>query len=226
VAQSHPKKTIMSDHLIKLLEELHKIENKASVQALSSAPLARSLSSTAGNSLFGKTSDLQAVIAKIKAIESNSLSLKKYTAPKMPTGSLCSKKDLEQAQRHLASITAKTPRKPFSALDLPATGKAPTRPAALHVGRSAQELLALDPADQKQVIFAAMPQAAKPLRDELRTAYASAPAGLRTKFAATFRNALSAHEPQLAPTISRAQFDKLTAREKMATCKANITITN
>ena len=216
----------MSGRLTKLFAELHKIENKASVQALSSAPLARSLPSTAGNSLFGKTSDLQAVIAKIKAIESNSLSLKKYSAPKMPTGSLCSKKDLEQAQRHLTSITAKTPRKPFSALDLPATGKAPTKPAALNVGRSAQEFLALDPADQNELIFSALPLASKQLRDELRSAYASAPAGLRTKFAATFRNALSAHEPQLAPTISRSQFDKLTAREKMATCKASITITS
>jgi len=115
----------MSDHLTKLLEELHKIENKASVQALTTAPLARRLRSTAGNSLFGKTADLQATIAKIKAIESNSPSLKKYSAPKMPTGNLCNKKDLVQAQRHLGSIAATAPRKAFASLD----PKAPTKPA-------------------------------------------------------------------------------------------------
>ena len=215
----------MSNRLTKLLEELRTIQNKASVAALTTAPLARPLPSTAGNSLFGKTADLQATIAKIKAIESNSPSLKKYTAPKIPAGNLCSKADLLNAQKHLASI-ATSPRKPFSALTRPAAAKAVTKPAALNVGRSAQEFLALDPVDQKQVVFAAMPQAAKPLRDELRNAFKSAPAGLRTKFASTFRNALSAHEPQLAPTISRAQFDKLTAREKMATCKGGIKVTN
>jgi hypothetical protein len=205
--------------------DLKKYSALQKIEMLSKSPLANA-PSTAGNSLFSKTSELVATIGKIQAIEAVNPSLKKYTAPKIPAGNLCSKADMLNAQKHLASITAKTPRKPFSALDLPAIAKAATRPAALNVGRSAQELLALDPADQKQVIFAAMPQAAKPLRDELRSAYASAPAGLKTKFAAMFRNALSAHEPQLAPTISRAQFDKLTAREKMATCKANIKITN
>ena len=116
----------MYNRLTKLLEELRAIENKSpAVAALSSAPLARSLPSTAGNSLFGKTSDLQATIGKIKAIESNSLSLKKYTAPKIPAGSLCGKKDLEQAQRHLAAITAAAQRKAFASLD----PNAPTKPA-------------------------------------------------------------------------------------------------
>jgi len=214
----------MSDHLIKLLEELHKIENKASVQALSSAPLARPLPSTADNSVFGKTSELRAVVGKIRAIEAANPTLAKFSATSFPGGNLCSKTDMLNAQKHLAGITAKTPRKRFSALDLPATGKAPTKPAALNVGRSAQDFLLLDPADQNELIFSALPLASKQLRDELRNAFKSAPAGLRTKFAATFRNALSAHEPQLAPTISRAQFDKLTAREKMDTAKAGIKI--
>jgi hypothetical protein len=216
----------MSNKLEKLFAELHKIENKASVQALASAPLARPLPSTAGNSLFGKTADLQATIAKIRAIESNSPSLKKYSAPKMPTGNLCSKTDLLNAQKHLASITATAPRKRFAALDRPAAAKAVTSPAKAVTGRNAAELLALDPDAQNKLIYSAMPLAARPLRDELRNAFKSAPPSLRTKFAAVFRNALNAHERDLGPSITKAQFDELTPQQKMDTAKAGIKISN
>ena len=89
---------------------LEKYSELRKIEMLSKPTLAKP-PSTAGNSLFGKTADLKAIIAKIKAIESNSPSLKKYSIPKMPTGSLCSKKDLETARRHLAFIAHKTPAK-------------------------------------------------------------------------------------------------------------------
>jgi len=115
----------MSNKLEKLLEELRTIQNKASVQALSSAPLARPLPATAGNSLFGKTSELRAVVGKIRAIEAANPALAKFPATSFPSGNLCNKKDLVQAQRHLGSIAATAPRKAFASLD----PKAPTKPA-------------------------------------------------------------------------------------------------
>jgi hypothetical protein len=214
----------MTDKLTKLLEELRTIQNKASVQALASAPLARPLPSTAGNSLFGKTADLRTVFDKIRAIEAADPTLAKYPATSFPAGNLCNKKDLEQAQRHLAAITATAPRKPFSALDRPAIAKASTSPAKVSTGRNAAELLAMSPQDQGALIYSAMPLAARPLRDELRSAYASAPAGLKTKFAATFRNALNAHERDLAPNITKAQFDQLNPQQKMDSIRAGIRI--
>jgi hypothetical protein len=214
----------MSSKLEKLFAELHKIENKASVQALATAPLARPLPSTAGNSVFGKTADLQAAIAKIRAIESNSPSLKKYSAPKMPTGNLCNKADVLNAQKHLATISAAAPRKPFAALDRPAIAKAVTSPAKAVSGRNAAELLALDPDAQWKLIYSAMPLAAKPLRDELRAAFKSAPPSLRTKFAAVFRNALHAHERDQAPSISKQAFDSLSPQQKMDSIRAGIRI--
>jgi hypothetical protein len=184
------------------------------------------LPSTAGNSLFAKTAELRATVEKIRAIEAANPTLAKFPATVFPAGTLCSKKDLEQAQRHLTSITAKTPRRPFAALNLPAIAKAPTKPAALNVGRSAQDFLLIDTADQNELIFSALPQAAKPLRDELRAAYKSAPAALQAKFAKTFQAALKAHEIDLAPAITKQAFDQLTARQKSDTCKAGIKITN
>ena len=192
---------------------------------LSKQPLAKP-PSTAGNSLFSKTSDLRATVEKIRAIEASNPSLKKYSAPKMPTGNLCSKKDLETARRHLAVIAHKAPTKASLTQSAPAIAQAPTKATAAIVGRTALELLALDPDAQNEVIFSALPQAAKRLRDELRAAYASAPAALQAKFAATFRAALQAHEPELAPSISKQAFDQLTARQKSDFCKAGIRITN
>jgi|GEM_PF-2255265 len=104
--------------------DLKKYSALQKIEMLSNSPLANA-PSTAANSVFAKTSDLQSTIAKIRAIESNSPSLKKYSAPKMPTGNLCSKTDLLNAQRHLAAITAAAPRKAFASLD----PKAPTKPA-------------------------------------------------------------------------------------------------
>ena len=216
----------MSDRLTKLLAELHTIQNKASAQALRSAPLARPLPSTAGNSLFGKTADLRATIEKIRAIEASNPSLKKFSPPAIPGGNLCNKKDLETARRHLAVIAHKAPTKASLLQSAPAIAKAPTKATAAIVGRSALQLLALDPGDQNELIFSALPLASKQLRDELRAAYQTAPAGLRSKFAATFRNALAAHEPELAPSITRQAFDLLTPRQKSDTCKAGIKITN
>jgi hypothetical protein len=216
----------MSNKLTKLLEELHKIESKASVQALATAPLARPLPSTAGNSVFGKTSELRAVVDKIRAVEASNPSLAKFPATSFPAGNLCDKKALENAQRHLAAITATAPRKPFSALTRPTAAKAVTSPAKASTGRSAQDLLALDPDAQNRLIFAAMPLAARPLRDELRNAYASAPAGIKTKFATAFRNALHAHERDQAPSITKAQFDQLNPQQKMDSAKSGIKITN
>jgi hypothetical protein len=115
----------MTSKLTKLLEELHKIQSKASVQALATAPLARPLPSTAGNSLFGKTAELRATMEKIRAIEAATPSLARFPATAFPAGNLCDKKHLEQAQRHLASITDTAPRKAFASLD----PKAPTKPA-------------------------------------------------------------------------------------------------
>lgn len=212
--------------LTKLLAELHKIENKASVQALRSAPLARPLPSTAGNSLFSKTSELVATIGKIQAIEAAQPGMARFKAPVIPSGKLCSKKDMETARRHLAVIAYKAPAKASLMQSAPTIAKAPAKHVAANVGRTAQELLTLDPADQNQLIFTALPLASKHLRDELRGAYASAPAHHRTKFAATFRNALAAHEPELSPSISKQAFDCLTARQKSDTCKAGIKITN
>ena len=216
----------MSDRLTKLLAELHTIQNKASVKALSSAPLARPLPSTAANSLFGKTSDLRATIEKIRAIEAGNPSLKKYAAPTIPSGNLCSKKDMDSARRHLAVIAHKAPTKASLTQSAPAIAKAPTKATAAIVGRSALQLLALDPGAQNELIFSALPLAAKQLRDELRAAYQTAPAGLRSKFAATFRAALQAHEHEAGPAISKKAFDLLTARQKSDSCRAGIKITN
>ena len=121
--------------------DLKKYSALQKIEMLSKSPLANA-PSTAGNSLFAKTGDLQTTIAKIRAIESNSPSLKKYSAPKMPTGNLCNKKDLEQAQRHLTSITATAPRKPFSALTRPAAAKA-VEPAPKTISREAFNALNL-----------------------------------------------------------------------------------
>ena len=97
-------------------------------------------------------------------------------------------------------------------------------PAAAIVRRSAQELLALDRAAQNELIFIALPVASKQLRDELRAAYASAPAPLQSRFAATFRAALHAHEIEACPAISKQAFDQLAARQKSDTCKTGIRI--
>ena len=199
--------------------------SKQKIEMLSTAPLAKP-PSTAGNSLFGKTADLRATIEKIRAIEASNPSLAKFAAPVFSAGSLCSKKDLETARRHLAVIAYKAPAKAPLLQSAPTTAKAPTMPAAANVGRSAQELVALDPGAQNELIFSALPLASKQLRDEIRAAYASAPAGLRSKFADTYRAALHAHEPELAPSISRQAFDRLTPRQKSDTCRAGIKITN
>jgi hypothetical protein len=212
------------DKLTKLFAELHAIQNKAAVQAITSAPLARPLPSTKGHSMFGKTSELRAVVGKIRAIEAVNPTLAKYPATSFPSSPFCNKKDVETAQRHLATISAKAPRKASAPLARPTTAKAPTSPAKAPTGRTAAELLALSLDDQRKLILAAMPLAAKPLRDELRAAFKSASAALRTKFAATFRNALNAHERDLAPSISKAQFDQLNPQQKMDSAKAGIKI--
>ena len=215
----------MSDRLTKLLAEAQKLQLKNPVaKMLSTAPLTAP-PSTAGNySVFGKTSELRATVEKIRAIEAANPTLAKFPATAFPAGNLCDKKALENAQRHLASIAARAPRKRFAALDRPAAAKAVTSPAKATPGRSAQDLLALDPDAQNRLIFAAMPLAARPLRDELRAAFKSAPAGLRTKFAAIFRNGLNAHERDLGPSISKAQFDQLDPRQKMDSIRAGIRI--
>lgn len=218
----------MSDRVLKMIDEIQSIQNMASVQALASAPLARPLPSTKGHSMFARTSDLQATIAKIRAIEATNPSVAKFKSPTIPTGALCSKTHLEAAKRHLAFLQSAKPgatvRKAIAAAAKPATAKASTSPAKAPTGRSAQDLLALDPQAQNRLILAAMPLAARPLRDELRAAFKSAPAALRIKFAAVFRNALQAHEKDLAPSIAKAVFDSLTNQEKMDSIRAGIRI--
>lgn len=218
----------MSDRVLKMIDEIQSIQNMASVQALASAPLARPLPSTKGHSMFGKTSELQAAIAQIRAIEATNPSVAKFKSPTIPTGALCSKTHLEAAKRHLAFLQSAKPgatvRKSIAAAAKPATAKASTSPAKASTGRSAQDLLALEPQAQNRLILAAMPLAAKPLRDELRAAFKSAPAALRIRFASTFRNALQAHEKDLAPSIAKAVFDSLTNQEKMDSIRAGIRI--
>ena len=218
------QKIIMSDRLTKLLEELHAIENKASVQALATAPLARPLPSTAGNSLFAKTAELRAVVDKIRAIEAANPTLAKFPATSFPAGNLCNKKDLEQAQRHLASITATAPRKPFSALTRPAIAKAPTSPAKASTGRNAAELLALDPDAQWKLIYNARPLAAKPLRDELRNAHRAASPTVRAKFYQAFKAALIRHEPSEIMSMPRSEFEALNFRERNKVIRQGIKI--
>jgi hypothetical protein len=195
------------------------------LEMLTRAPLTAP-PSTAGNSLFGKTADLRAIIEKIRVIEAAQPGMARFKAPAIPSGNLCSKKDMETARRHLAVIAHKAPAKASLLQSAPAIAQAPTKATAANVGRTALELLALDPGAQNEVIFSALPLESKQVRDELRAAYASASAGLRTKFAATFHNALAAHEPELAPSISKQAFDRLTARQKSDTCRAGIRITN
>jgi hypothetical protein len=209
--------------LAETIEELQALRNQNAM--LKTPPLAIA-SSTAGNSLFARTDELRATLAKIRAIEAANPALAKYPAQSFPTGNLCNKKDLITAQKHLASIAHKSPAKASTARPAPTTAKAITAPTATAKGRSAEHFLALDPQDQKAVIHKAMAIAAKPLRDELRAAFKSAPAGLRTKFAATFRNALHAHERDQAPSITKAQFDQLNSQQKMDSAKAGIRITN
>ena len=215
--RSSTRKIIMSD--LKKYSALQKIE------MLTRAPLAKP-PNTAGNSLFSKTADLRATIEKIRAIEASNPSLKKFSPPTIPGGNLCSKKDLASARRHLAAIASKLPTKASLTQSAPTIANTRTKPTAANVGRTALQLLALDPGAQNEVIFSALPQAAKKLRDELRAAYASAPAALQAKFAATFRAALQAHEPELAPAISKQAFDQLSPRQKSDTCRAGIKITN
>lgn len=195
------------------------------LEMLTKAPLTKPPTTTK-NSLFGKTADLRATVEKIRVIEGAKPGMARFKAPAIPSGNLCNKKDLETARRHLAAIAHKAPVKASFTQSAPAIAKAPTKPTAAIVGRTAQELLALNPGEQNELILKALPLASKQLRAELRRAYASAPAGLRTKFAATFRNALAAHEPEFAPSISKQAFDLLTPRQKSDTCRAGIRITN
>jgi hypothetical protein len=207
----------------KTIQELEALKKE---NALLRTPPLASASSTAGNSLFAKTAELRATVAKIRAIEAANPTLARFPATSFPAGNLCNKKDLLTAQKHLASIAHKSPAKASTARPAPTTAKAITAPAPTAKGRNAEHFLALDPQDQKAVIHKAMAIAAKPLRDELRAAFKSAPAGLRTKFAATFRNALHAHERDQAPSITKAQFDQLNSQQKMDSAKAGIRITN
>ena len=80
------------------------------LEMLSGPPLAKP-PSTAGNSLFGKTTELRATVEKIRAIEAGNPSLAKFAAPVFSAGNLCSKKDMDSARRHLAIIAYKTPAK-------------------------------------------------------------------------------------------------------------------
>jgi hypothetical protein len=165
-------------------------------------------------------------LTKIRAIEAVNPTLARYPATSFPTGNLCNKKDLITAQKHLASIAHKSPAKASTARPAPTTAKAISAPTATAKGRSAVHFLALDPQDQKAVIHKAMPLAAKPLRDELRAAYSTAHPSHKLRFAGIFRNALTAHERDLSPSIAKAQFDQLDPQQKMNSVKAGIRITN
>ena len=81
---------------------LEKYSELRKIEMLSKPTLAKP-PSTAGNSLFGKTTELRATVEKIRAIEAGNLSLAKFAAPVFFAGNLCSKKDMDSARRHLAS---------------------------------------------------------------------------------------------------------------------------
>ena len=137
---------------------LEKYSELRKIEMLSKPTLAKP-PSTAGNSLFGKTTELRATVEKIRAIEAGNLSLAKFAAPVFFAGNLCSKKDMDSARRHLAIIAYKAPAKASLLQSAPAIAKTPTKPAAAIVRRSAQELLALDRAAQNELIFIALPVA-------------------------------------------------------------------
>jgi hypothetical protein len=215
----------MSDRrLTKLLAEAQKLQLKNPVaKMLSTAPLTAP-PSTAVNSLFGKTTELRAIVEKIRAIEAATPSLARFPATAFPAGNLCDKKHLEQAQRHLAGITATAPRKAFASLDRPAAAKAVTSPAKASTGRSAQDLLALDPDAQWKLIYNARPLAAKPLRDELRNAHRVASPTVRVKFYQTFKAALIRHEPNEIMSMPRSEFTALDFRERNKVIRQGIKI--
>lgn len=180
--------------------------------------------------MFGITADLIATVKEIRRIESYKPSMTKFPDLKInPDNAYCNKRDMEAATAHLAKIKC-FDRKPTS----PATASAPVaaspqRPVAPKLatapaGRSAAQFLALDGGERNQLIYSAMAMASRPLRDELRRAFASAAPSQRIEFASAFRAALHAHEPQAGPTISRSEFSALSPAGKMATVRAGIRI--
>ncbi len=114
----------MSNRILNMIDEIKRIEASAPVvNALTRpAPLARKLPTA--TSIFGKTSELQAVISEIRAIEAHNPSVAKFTAP-VVVGNFCNKKDLLAAKTHLQQLKAAKPaatvRKPIAAPKITAT---------------------------------------------------------------------------------------------------------
>lgn len=211
----------MSDHILQMIDEIQSIQNKASVQALASAPLARPLPSS---SMFGNSDELRATMKKIRAIEASHPTLAKFPEPRIIQGNpFCNKTDLQKAQKHLAKISASSPATASAPRIRPILSKPSTAPTA-PTGRTASAFLAMASTERNKLIHSAMAKASRPLRDELRAAFKSAPASQRVEFAAAFRNALHAHEQQDAPSIPATEFAALTPTEKMNTVRAGIRI--
>lgn len=143
--------------------------------------------------LFGKTAELKAALDQIRAMEASSPGIAKFTAPKIPKGDFCNKRDLLAAEAHLAKLQGKAPtRAPRPTAKAPkaaepkatATAKTPT-------GRTAAELLALSSADQQAICRRACNTREIALRTEIIAAFQSMPASAeRSKFYQTFKTAI------------------------------------
>ncbi len=91
-----------------------------------------SVVATAGNSLFGNTSELRGIIAQIRTIEASNPALAKFPQPKKlnTNNPYCKKKDVIEASAHLAKLQGQAPRTaPRTAPTSRATAPVAARPA-------------------------------------------------------------------------------------------------
>jgi hypothetical protein len=167
----------MKNKIEQMIQELQAIEAKAI--------LPPKFAPAKGASVFGRTSELQAVIAEIRKIESSHPSVTKFTAPSIPTGNLCNKGDLIRAKNHLQQLKASKPgatvRKSIAAITTP-------KPAAT---RTAQDIMQLPAKEFQQLRNRASARGSKAAQ-EIKAAHASCedPA-LRFHFFQAFKTILT-----------------------------------
>jgi hypothetical protein len=105
----------MKNKIEEMIKELQAIEAKAI--------LPPKFTPAKDASVFGRTSELQAVITEIRKIESSHPSVTKFTAPSIPMGNLCNKGDLIRAKNHLQQLKVSKPgatvRKSIAAITAP-----------------------------------------------------------------------------------------------------------
>jgi hypothetical protein len=148
----------MKNKIEEMIKELQSIEAKA--------VLPPKFTPAKDASVFGRTSELQAVITEIRKIESSHPSVTKFTAPSIPAGNLCNKSDLIRAKNHLQQLKVSKPgatvRKSIAAI---------TKPKAATT-RTAQEIMQLPAKELQQLRNRASARGSKAAQ-EIKAAHAS-----------------------------------------------------